>query len=69
MTISVNSNAKAIQKINSSCIARKHGTRHGRKNGSKVGYTLGKAKNGWLGAALRRGHGGTGCSSPVERQH
>jgi hypothetical protein len=57
MTISVNSNAKASQKINPSCIARKDGTRHGRKNGSKVAYTLGKAKNGWLGAALRRGYG------------
>jgi D-tyrosyl-tRNA(Tyr) deacylase len=67
MTISVNSNAKASQKISSSHIASKHETRHGR--GSKGVHTLGKAKNGWLGAALRRGHGGTGCSPPVERRH
>ncbi len=68
MTISVNSGAKAHQKINSSRRANKNDVRHSTMRLSKVASSLGKAKNGWMGAVLRRGHGGTGCSPLVERQ-
>ena len=69
MTSSVNSDAKAHQKITSSCSATKHEVRHFKKKSSKAASSLGKAKNGWMGAVLRRGHGGTGCSPSVEKQH
>lgn len=69
MTISVNSGAKAHQKINSPHSANKHDVRHSTEKFSEVASSLGKAKNGWMGAVLRRGHGGTGCSPSVERQH
>ena len=68
MTISVDSNVKANQKMSSSCSAAKHSVRHGKKV-SKAAFSFGKAKSGWMGAVLRRGHGGTGCSPSIGGQH
>jgi cell division ATPase FtsA len=54
MKISINSNAKAKQETASKDAGAYHGVRH-RKKSSKVFHHLGKAKNGWIGAALLRG--------------
>ena len=54
MTISINSNAKAKLETVSTNTGAHHGVWH-RKNPSRVSHHLGKAKNGWIGAALLRG--------------
>ena len=54
MTISINSNAKAKQETVSTDASTHHGGRH-RKKPSRVSHHVGKAKNGWIGAALLRG--------------
>jgi hypothetical protein len=54
MTISINSNAKANPETASKNAGVHHGVRH-RKESSRVFHHLGKAKNGWIGAALLRG--------------
>jgi hypothetical protein len=54
MTISINGNAKAKQETASKNAGAHHGVRH-RKKSSRVFHHLGKAKNGWIGAALLRG--------------
>lgn len=54
MTTSINSDAKEKQKTTSTNAVAHHGTRH-RKRPSRVSHQLGKAKNGWIGAALLRG--------------
>jgi hypothetical protein len=54
MKISINSNAKAKQETASKDSGAYHGVRH-RKKSSRVFHYLGKAKNGWIGAALLRG--------------
>lgn len=54
MTISINSNAKAKQES----VSRSAGGYHGAlqtQEPSKASQHLGKAKNGWIGAALLRG--------------
>ena len=57
MTISINSNAKAKQEAVSTNAGAHHGVRHCKKP-SRVSHHLGKAKNGWIGAALPRGPAG-----------
>ena len=54
MKISINSNAKAKQETASKDAGAYHGVGH-RKKPSRVSRNLGKAKNGWIGAALLRG--------------
>ena len=54
MKISINSNAKAKQETASKDAGAYHGVRH-RKKSSRVFHHLGKAKNGWIGAALLLG--------------
>jgi hypothetical protein len=54
MTISINSDAKENQETVSTNAGAHHCVRH-RKKPSRVSRNLGKAKNGWIGAALLRG--------------
>ena len=54
MTILINSNAKTKQETVSTNAGAYHRERH-RKKPSRVSHHLGKAKNGWIGAALLRG--------------
>jgi hypothetical protein len=54
MTTSINSDAKEKQETVSTNAGAHHCVRH-RKKPSRVSRNLGKAKNGWIGAALLRG--------------
>lgn len=68
MTISINSDVRSNSEDTSHCRTSNHGARsHGKKQ-SRLACNSGKAKTGWMGAALLRGRGGI-SAPPIEGLH